>query len=339
MTARAGGDPDGTSDVRPTDQSVRNRTGDVAADRLGPAFGALRRQGRSLPPLVLGTVVLACATGLAATVTAFALAWPRFTQAWHDKLAAERSEDPNFAQPESVLLPALGAVPVLLLAAGLVAAVVHAACTVCVTAPRGPSLTARGLWRRTRSRVPRLAAVYVLRSTLVLSAALASGAFCVGLGLAVDAVPGVDPFGSDGPFTPTGIALMLTPATVLLRAGFLLAPAASAVDGLAPRAALRRSWHLMRHRAALPWLLGAWLLGAACTSAVWLLVRQFAEPLHSAARDAVLTGLTPNTYVAHAAGVLAPVATAALLCTAVALPPAHTYLTAAYLRLGSGGGR
>jgi hypothetical protein len=104
-------------------------------------------------------------------------------------------------------------------------------------------------------------------------------------------------------------------------------------------AALRCSWHLMRQRAALPWLPGAWLLGAACTGAVWLLVRQFAQPLRSAARDAVLAGLTPNTCVAHAAGVLVPVATAALLCTAVALPPAHAYLTAACLRPGSGGGR
>ncbi|MEV7082290.1 hypothetical protein AB0N88_27720 [Streptomyces sp. NPDC093516] len=56
------------------DRPVRNRAGDGAADHLGPVLGALRRQGRSLPPLVLGTAVPACGTGLAATVTAFALA-------------------------------------------------------------------------------------------------------------------------------------------------------------------------------------------------------------------------------------------------------------------------
>ncbi|MDQ1034694.1 hypothetical protein QFZ75_001110 [Streptomyces sp. V3I8] len=108
------------------------------------------------------------------------------------------------------------------------------------------------------------------------------------------------------------------------------------MDGLAPRAALRRSWSLMRRRAARPWAAGACLLGAGCAGAVLLLVRQVAEPLRAAVREAVLTGVTHNTQVAHAAGVLAPVAAAALLCTALVLPLTHTYLTAAYLRLRAG---
>jgi hypothetical protein len=300
----------------------------------------VRRQSGSLPLIILGTVALAAVTGLLATVLAFALARPQFAQAWHDKLAAEQAEDPNFAHPEAVLLPALGALPALLLSAGLVGAVLQAACTVCVTtAQERPSMGARRLWRRTRPRIPGVAAVCVLRGVLVLSAVLASGALCVGLGIAVDTFTGIDPFSSEGPFTPAGITLMLAPSAVLLRAGFLLAPAACAVDGLAPRAALRRSWSLMRQRAALPWLLGACVLSAACAGAVWLLVQQVAAPLHTAAREAVLADLTRNTYVAHAAGALTPPATAALLWTAVALAPAHTYLTAAYLRLRTDAGK
>ncbi|MFJ5999035.1 hypothetical protein [Streptomyces sp. NPDC092370] len=303
-------------------------------------FAAVRRQGGSLPLIVLGAVVLAAVTGLSATVPAFALARPQFAQAWNDKLAAEQAEDSNFPHPEAVLLSALGALPALLLSAGLVGAVLQAACTVCVTAAQEhPSMGARRLWSRTLPRVPSVAAVCVLRGVLVLSAALASGALCVGLGLAVDTFTGVDPFSTDGPFTPIGIALMLAPSAVLLRAGFLLAPAACAVDGLAPRAALRRSWSLMGQRAAVPWLLGACVIGAACAGAVWLLVQQVAAPLRTAAREAVLADLTHNTYVAHAAGALTPPATAALLWTVLALPPAHTYLTVAYLRLRGDAGR
>ncbi|MGV2920877.1 hypothetical protein [Streptomyces alfalfae] len=297
------------------------------------AFDAVRQQGGSLPVLVLCTVALAGAAGLLATALAFGLAWPRFPEAWHDLLAARRSEDSNPAHPESVLLPGLGALPAVLLIAGGVGAVVQTACALCVTTTETGRMGARRLWRRTRPRVGRVAAVHVLRGALVLAAALASGALCLGVALMVDACTGLDPFSSEGPFTPNGIALMLAPAAVLVRAALALAPAAGAVDGLAPGAALRRSWSLTRRRAAWPWLLGACLVGAGCAGAVWLLVRRAAAPLHAVVRDTVLTHVTPNTYVAYAAGELAPVAAAALLCAALALPPAHTCLTAAYLRL------
>jgi hypothetical protein len=303
----------------------------------GAAFGAVHRQRRPLAVLVLWTVALAGAAGLLATALAFGLAWPRFTQAWNDLLAARRSEDSNFANPESVMLPALGALPAVLLVAGVVGAVLQTACAVCVTtAEAGRAMGARRLWQLTRTLVGRVVAVYILRGTLVLAAVLASGALCVGVALGVDKFTGFDPFSTEGPFTLNGIALMLAPSAVLLRAGFLLGPAASAVDGLAPRAALRRSWSLMRRRAAWPWLIGACLLSAGCAGAACLLVGQVDAPLQAAVREAVLTDVTHNTYVAYAAGVLAPVMTTALLFVAVALPPTQTYLTAAYLRLREG---
>ncbi|CAM5283112.1 hypothetical protein SALBM135S_08678 [Streptomyces alboniger] len=315
------------------DQPVRSRGDRVAGGGARAAFGAVRRQGRSLPVLVLCTVALAGAAGLPAIAAAFALAGPQFAQAWNDLLAARLAEDSNPAHPESVLLPALWVLPAVLLVAGGVGAVLQTACAVCVTTAEAGPPGARRLWRRARTRVARVAAVHVLRGTLVLAAVVVSGALCVGAGVAVDTCTGLEPFGSEGPFSLTGTALMSAPVAVLLRAGLLLAPAACAVDGLTPRAALRRSWSLMRRRAALPWLVGACVLSAGCAGAVLLLVRQTAAPLHAAVRDTVLAHVTHNTYVAYAAGALAPVVAAALLCTALALPLAHTYLTAAYLRL------
>ncbi|MGW7048135.1 hypothetical protein ACWGDT_36730 [Streptomyces avermitilis] len=47
----------------------------------------------------------------------------------------------------------------------------------------------------------------------------------------------------------------------------------------------------------------------------------------------LLAYVTSNTYATHAAGLLAPVAAAALLTAAVPLPVAHTALTALSLRL------
>ncbi|MFM9631101.1 MULTISPECIES: hypothetical protein [Streptomyces] len=98
----------------------------------------------------------------------FALAWPLFTQAWNDMPAAEQAEDSNYADPEPVVLSAIGALPAVLLIAGLVAAVLQAVCAVCVTtAEGGPAMGARRLWRRTRAQFGPVAALYVLRGTLV----------------------------------------------------------------------------------------------------------------------------------------------------------------------------
>jgi len=72
--------------------------------------------------------------------------------------------------------------------------------------------------------------LYVLRAALLLAAMLAAG--------------GGGRVG--GPFeAPAGLASTPALGAVVLRLGFLLAPAAVAVDGLTARAALHRSWSLV----------------------------------------------------------------------------------------------
>ncbi|CAM5292785.1 hypothetical protein [Streptomyces aurantiogriseus] len=67
--------------------------------------------------------------------------------------------------------------------------------------------------------------------------------------------------------------------------------------------------------------------------AVHLLVRHLADPLDTLVHDQVLAHLTANTYVAHAAGLLTPDASAAPLSAAVTLPLAQTAVTALYVHL------
>ncbi|WP_217242465.1 hypothetical protein [Streptomyces sp. AC555_RSS877] len=285
--------------------------------------------------IVLCVTVLVPLGCLLVTVMAFALAWPGFEGLWDEALAARAAEDSYSADWLRVVPPALLAVPLggLVVAAG--SAVVHAAAVAGGTGEREhPRPSVREVWRRLRPRAAGILVVYVLRAALVLAAVLAAGAASVGVASALDLFTGLDPFRMGGPFeTPVGLASMLAPLPVLLRLGFILAPAAVAVDGLTARRALRRSWVLVWRRSVWPRLLAAAALGASVMGAVWWSLWQAFTPSRPAVREMVLNHVTSNAYVAGAAATAVPMVMLTLFCAAVFLRPAQTLLTSVYVRL------
>jgi hypothetical protein len=252
-----------------------------------------------------------------------------------DLLYARQSEDPYSAHPQPLVEVAFAFLPVFLLVLALGSAVLHLAYTRAVIAVEpSPDVTARGLWKRSREPLKTVFALYVVRGVIVAAGVLASMTLCVGVAVGLDAFTSLRPFRGGGPFdTVNGVASMLLPVALLLRLGFVLAPAASAVDGLPPRAALRRSWQLVWSRRTWPQTGAVVVPTVGYVIGAYLLFWHAAEPLRPAADSWALAHVTSNTYAAHAAGVVAPVAVAVLLTATVTLPVAHTALTALYLRL------
>jgi hypothetical protein len=285
--------------------------------------------------VVLCVTVLVLIGCLLVTVMAFALAWPQFEALRDEALAARAAEDSSATDWPRVVPPALLALPfgALVIAAG--SGVVHVACAVCVTA-RGEHrmLSVREVWQQLRPRAGGILVLYVLRGVLLLMATLAVAAACVGVAYALEVFTGLEPFRTGGPFeTPAGLAAMLVPAAVVLRRGFLLAPAAVAVDGTTARAALRRSWALVWRRRVWPRFLSAGVLGMCVMGGVWLSVWQAVAPLRPTVRGAVSAHVASNEYVAGAAATTVPMMTLMLLCAGVALCPVQTLLSSVCIRL------
>ncbi|MFJ9039034.1 hypothetical protein ACIRF8_20870 [Streptomyces sp. NPDC102406] len=296
----------------------------------------LRRKKRSSSAVVVLYVTVLVLLGcLMTTVLAFALAWPRFDALWDYALAARAAEDSYTTDWVTLVPRALCALPLAVLVVSTGSAVVHTAAAVRVTArEEEQGLSTRRLWRRLRRRAGGVLVLYALRGALLLTTASAAAAADVGVGYALDAFTGLEPFGVSGPFkSPAGLAAMLLPAPLVLRLGFALAPAAVAVDGMTARAALRRSWALVWRRRVWPWSLAAGVLAAGVMVAVWLSSWQAVAPLRPTVRAAVLAHVTSNEYVAGAVAMTVPMATLVLLCAAVALYPVQRWLTSVYVRL------
>lgn len=293
-------------------EGVESRGGAVAAT----AARALSRGGRSLAGVILCVVALSGLLGLLATAAAFAVARPEFTKMRENLLWARSAEDPVSTDTWPLLLVALGAAPVLLavLALGCAATGLAGAAAVAGAADSAGRFTARRLGRRIRAGLGTVFAVHLVRGLAVAAAAALSFAACVGLAAASAALSWADPFRFDGPFDSLShLVAMIAPGALLIRLGFALAPSCAALDGTGVWVALRRSWSLVWSRRAWPLTAGALLLTTCYWLPVHLLIRHLAGPLDSVVHSAVLAHVTPNTYVAHAAGLLTPGALAVLL--------------------------
>ncbi|MGW5428481.1 hypothetical protein ACWET9_14885 [Streptomyces sp. NPDC004059] len=299
------------------------------------------RAGRLLPGWTVRIVGLAGLAGLTVTLAAFAVAGPAFAEMRQGELQAHEMEDsyaPDTAPLGHVLL---GGLPFLLLLLCLGCAALQIVHSSAVESPARRHMLIEGELRTAlRSRLPRVLTVYVLRGLSVWTVLV--GGFLVSEALTTTAFGAPTPLRPDGGpwifvrYTAPGSAVL---AALVLRLGWTLAPAAAAADGLAPFAALRRSWALVWSRAG--WLrTGAeTLLRGLFTVGVYVAAQYAAQPLGSAARSLVLTYGTDNPYTAHAAAALTPVALAALLSAALTLPPAHRGFALRYRRLRPASGR
>ena len=313
-------------------EGVAARGGVVVAT----ATRALARGGRPLVKVTLSVVGLASLLGLLATAGAFAFAWPEFASMRENLLWARAMEDPVSTDTQPLLLVALEAAPVLLAVLALGCAATGLACAgvVANSTDGGGQLTTRSVWRRIRAGLGSVLAVHLVRGLAVAAAVALSLAVCVGVGAVLAALSWADPFRSHGPFDSLpGILAMVVPGAFLIRLGFAVAPSCAALDGMTAPAALRRSWSPTWSRRAWPLTAGALLLTTCYWLPVHLLIRHLAGPLDSVVHSAVLAHLTPNTYVAHAAGLLTPDALAVPLSALLTLPLAQTGLTALYLHL------
>ncbi|NBE50285.1 hypothetical protein [Streptomyces boluensis] len=296
----------------------------------GRAARALRGGGRPLVRVTLAVTVLSALAGLALTALAFVLARPSLTGMWEDLRWARSAEDPVTTNPMPVYYLTVAVAPAFLALLALAGAALQLACTEAVLARRPAG---RELWRGGALR--RAFAVRMLRGVLVAVTAVVSLLVCAAVSVAFSYfLGGSDPLGGGGPFDrPTSVLAMVAAAVLALRLGFALAPQSATMEGLHPLAALGRSWSLVWNRRALPRTAGV-LAAAACGFTVlYLLIRELAEPVRPLVRSAVLSQLTPNPYVAQAAGTLAPVAVAVLLAAAAILPPAQALLAALHVRL------
>ncbi|WP_217145777.1 hypothetical protein [Streptomyces sp. AC627_RSS907] len=213
----------------------------------------LRRSRRRSPAAVVlcavGGVWLGC---LLVTVLAFALARPGFEGLWGEALAARATEDSYSPDWLRVVPPVLLAVPLgaLVIAAG--SAVVHADAAAGVSGGGDHRrLSVREAWRRLRPVAAGILVLYALRAALLLAATLAAGVAAVGVASVLELFTGLAPFRMGGPFeTPAGLASMLAPVPVVLRLGFLLAPAAVAGARRRPRSTDRPGQRVRRGSSA-----------------------------------------------------------------------------------------
>ncbi|MBA0052887.1 hypothetical protein E0L36_19015 [Streptomyces sp. AJS327] len=330
------------------------------------SFGVLRRRWRVLLREAFRVAGWCLLAALTLTVVAFLLAWPSFSDMWEGALTARRMEDSYTPDGSGVWLVLLLTLPLYLLLLGLGRAASQLVCARAVATDlaggpddagggpddAGASGAGRGRARTggarpgvgdgagdgQRARLALVGRTHVLRGVSV-GIPLVCG-LLISLALASTVAPVVpDPVsGAVWVFAPV---LGVLPA-LALGLGLLLAPAAAATDGLAPVDALHRSWSLVWRRTArggTVWpRLGALALSLGLlTAGLLLVVRELAGASRDGVRSAVLSLVTENTYVADAAGALAPLAVALTVSAAVTLPLAHLVLAVLYRRLGADG--
>ncbi|MFE7287214.1 hypothetical protein ACFU90_22675 [Streptomyces noursei] len=310
----------------PTD--VRPQRG-VAAT----AFAALRRHRGTLTAATVRVVGLSGLAGLLLTSATFALAWPVFTHMRNEQIRYHQLEDPYLHDPTGLVRVALCALPLFLLLLGTGSAALQGVCSRAVAT--GADTPAEEVRPRTGgfARLRGVFAVYALHGLIVWPLPLLVGAASHALtGYQLDTPEPLE----RGSLPYTLVAASPAAAVlvaVVLRLALALAPAA-ATEGLAPRAALRRSWSLTWTRAGGARVLALALPLAALTAGVLRLVVELALPLRPLVRS-LLEGATGNFFAGYYAGILAPVLVGILVTAALALPLTCTAFAALHDRLRS----
>ncbi|MFF4162659.1 hypothetical protein [Streptomyces sp. NPDC001741] len=270
--------------------------------------------------LVTGLVALG---GLLLTVVGFVAAWPAFTEMRRGAIQARIDEDfyaPSGSLVNDLWLILLGCLPFLVL-------LLHLGCSAIQTA----AVRAHGRFRA-------VLGVYTLRGLLVwapvVTGVLVEEAFTTTLFREHTVIVPQWEYPNLFALLRYGPPLLGLLTALLLRLSWILAPSVAATEGLAPVAALRRSWSLVWGGA------GAWFRTLAValpvggiTVAVYLLLHQAARPLRAGTVSLFLDRGPDNTYAAHVAGLLVPIAVALLLAGALTLPPAHPIFGVLHRRL------
>jgi len=306
------------------------QAGGAPGPRLGvvrTALAVMRRDGGRLYGRAASVAGLAALGGLLVTVVGFLAAWPAFTEIRRGAVQARPDEDsyaPDGSLVNTMWLILLACLPVLILLLHMGCAAIQTAATRAAGGEHGRFRTVLG--------------VYVLRGVLVWAPLV--------IGILVEEYFTTTTFREYTAIVPKweypnlfvllryGPPLLGLALTLLLRFGWALAPATAATEGLAPWAAMRRSWSLVRGGA------GAWfrtvavtLPLAGLTVGMYVLLQFLARPLRPGTVSLFLKWGPDNTYAAYVAGLLAPIAVALLLTGALALPPAHTVLAVLHRRL------
>ncbi|MEU1486405.1 hypothetical protein [Streptomyces sp. NPDC005752] len=301
-------------------------------------LAVLRRDGLRLYGRAARVTGLVALGGLLLTVVGFVAAWPEFTEIRLGAIQARIYEDsyaPDGTRVNTMWLILLACLPFLILLLHLACASLQTACSraAAETGDCGP-----------RGRFRTVLGVYALRGVLVWTplvlGILVEEYFTTTLFREYTAIVPKWEYPNLFPLLSYGAPLLGLALTLLLRFGWVLAPAASANEGLGPLAALRRSWSLTWGR-AISWFrtLAVALPLGGLTVGLYLLLQAAARPTRSRAASLFLEWGPDNTYAAYVAGVLAPIAVALLLTGALVLPPAHTTLAVLHQRLARTGER
>ncbi|MET9590655.1 hypothetical protein ABZY45_06770 [Streptomyces sp. NPDC006516] len=303
---------------RPAEEACGPRRGVVRT-----ALAVMRRDGGRLHGRAARVAGLVTLGGLLLAVVGFVVAWPEFTAMRQGAIQARIDEDsyaPDGSRVNTLWLILLACLPFLIL-------LLHLGCAAIQTA----AVRAHGRFRA-------VLGVYALRGVCVWVPVV--------LGVLVEETFTTTLFREHTVIVPKwehpdlfvllryGPPLLGVLTALVLRLSWTLAPAVAATEGLAPVAALRRSWSLVWGGAA------AWFRTVAValplggiTVAVCLLLHQAARPLRAGTVSLFLDRGPDNTYAAYVAGLLVPIAVALLLTGALTLPPAHTTFAALHQRL------
>ncbi|MFY4721546.1 hypothetical protein [Streptomyces sp. LaBMicrA B280] len=293
-------------------------------------FAVLRRHRRMVAAATVRVVGLSALAGLLLTVLIFALSWPLFTRMRNQRIWYHHLEDPYLHDHTALAWVALGTLPLFLLLLGIGSAALQSVCSrVAATQTRPPHEDRSHTTAPTRLRS--LLAVYTLRGLVVWPLPLL--VTYTATSLTGDQLDTPEPLkrGSLPYHLVAASPMAAIFIAVLLRLALALAPAA-AVTGLAPRAALRRSWSLTRTRAGSARVLALALPSAVFCAAVIRLMTQLALPLRPLARS-FLEGATGNFFAAYYAGILAPVIVGVVVAAAVTFPFTCTAFAVLYDRL------
>ncbi|WP_203181754.1 hypothetical protein [Streptomyces pratensis] len=302
------------------------------------ALAVMRRDGGRLYGRAARVAGLAALGGLLVTVVGFLAAWPAFAEIRRGAVQARLDEDsyaPDGSLVNTMWLILLACLPVLILLLHLGCTALQTACARAAAEPgeSGP-----------HGRFRTVLGVYVLRGVLVWAPLVT--------GILVEEYFTTTTFREYTAIVPKwehpnlfvllhyGPPLLGLALTLLLRFGWALAPATAATEGLAPLAALRRSWSLTWDRAT-AWFrtVAVALPLAGLTVGMYVLLQFLARPLRPGTVSLFREWGPDNTYAAYVAGNLAPIAVALLLAGALTLPPAHTTLAILQRRLALTGGR
>ncbi|MGS2587470.1 DUF7847 domain-containing protein [Streptomyces hebeiensis] len=299
-----------------------------------PPFTVLARHRRELYGLSLRVTALTAVVGALILGGWFAAAWPTTVEAQGYLNRIRAMEDPPVGYSletfEQMLVLSLVLISLLVTLAGFVtSALLTGHVLTAARAAGGRRTGPGGLWRATRSRLPRAVAAQFLAGLFVLGLLLI--AFILTFGIHDNAFLGEDSrdftFPPELLTVPLGVVLpvVLTGVAVFLGVRFFVAATVAALEDLSAVTALRRSWSLVR---------GAWfrtagtaLLVVAVTVAGYVLLQYLTDPL-GALFPATLDG---NQFEADLVAELVPVGLALLLTPLLTMPV--VYPTVAWLTL------